>query len=166
MSWRKAELLSHHANSDKNKILRLLYAKELVKCYNSGVEVWNIDESAIVSTDARSRGWFWRWETGHITGRILPKRVSLLAAVSSRGRVMHCALNRTFNSDGFILVFSKMLELLEEEDNNYLDKNIFVLDNAPYHRSKIALSYLQSTGARICFSAPYSMCLAPAEKLF
>ena len=93
MSYRKSNVRSHLANIEKNRIVRQKCALRLLDVLEDGIEVFNVDESAIVSMYPCRKGWFRKWDTGVVTGKHLRSRVNLTLGVSSHGRCyygMHC----------------------------------------------------------------------------
>ena len=115
MAYRRASGKNVPANTFENMILWNNYARLLLNEYFKDIEVWSLDESSIVSADPRTRGWFFPWETGNYTQRQIIKRVSLLVAVSSRGRIIYSMYSKNVSSLEFILFFEKMLQLLKED---------------------------------------------------
>ena len=109
MTYRKACLKANNANSDLSKILRQKFIIDLTQLYNDEEEVWHFDQSTIDRTNHKSRGWFYKWETGNFTGKPLSKRISMCAGVSSRGRIIWSAHTENNNTRSMILFYSEML---------------------------------------------------------
>ena len=56
-SFRRIKRVAHVGNSEKNRVLRHLYARKMLKIYSDGAHVINIDESWVSITDFRSHCW-------------------------------------------------------------------------------------------------------------
>ena len=74
LSFRRVKRVVKAGNSERNLVLRSLYAQKMLEIYGQGKHVINIDESWIPETDFRRRRWaskgatiLWqrkRWGTG------------------------------------------------------------------------------------------------------
>ena len=65
MKYRKASGKNALANTFENKTLRSIFATQLLNNHFRDIEIWNIVKSSIVSSDTRTRGWLFHWETGN-----------------------------------------------------------------------------------------------------
>ena len=57
MRYKKIKRIDYQGNSDRNLVLRSLYAKALFTALNENKIIINIDETWISETDFRSRKW-------------------------------------------------------------------------------------------------------------
>jgi hypothetical protein len=57
MSYRKLGVVGKHYDDHGNLLKRQLAAAEYIKTLRDGINIINIDESIIRSTDHRNRGW-------------------------------------------------------------------------------------------------------------
>ena len=166
MSYRKARVISHHTNAPKNLILRQMWAIKFLQLLESDVELWNVDQSAITSMQVTKRGWFGKGESGNVSGKQLRARINLTVAISTRGR---CAYSMHFeknNTPAVVLFFKYLFLLLEKEDVDFAKKTIWLLDNAPIHKSELFLRWASNQPVKFAFLSTYSWTLAPVEKAF
>ena len=166
MTYRKASTNSMLANSSVNRIVRQAFARQLAESYMSDQEIWHMDESSIQSISHKLSGWFFRFDTGNVTERIMRKSITLIAAISSRGRIVWAAHTEKSNTQSTILFVDQMIQLLDDVDGIQPEPRFICLDCAPYHRSKQFLRWTQSREVRFCFLSKYSFSISPVELLF
>ena len=58
------------------------------------------------------------------------------------------------------------MEILDQEDNNWRETTVLLIDNASYHRSKKLFKFYKKLKIPVMFMAPYSPMVAPIELLF
>ena len=61
---------------------------------------------------------------------------------------------------------SNLVAKLDEETPGWQESSVILLDNAPYHVSADARSYLRKMQVPIMYTAPYSYSASPIESLF
>ena len=163
LSWRKASVISHLSNVDRHLIVRQKCALRLLELLEGDKELFNIDESAITSMNTVRRGWFGPLDSGNVSGRQLKNRVNLTLAVSSRGRSFFSTHCETNNTAAIVLQLLHLFDKLKEADQDYHRRCIFILDNAPSHRSNDFLDWAANRPETFFFLSKYSWSLAPAE---
>ena len=126
----------------------------------AGTEVFNIDESIIRSTDHRRRGWVQAKNRILVSKALRLPQISIIAAVSSKGRVFFTINQGKTTSLTFLLFISKFCLLLDQSDSNWRDKARFLLDNASFHRSERAIEGYQKMEFPIIYLGPYSFNMA------
>ena len=57
LSYRRVKRVAHVGNSERNRVLRSLYAQKMLQVYSQGKHVINIDETWLPETDFRRRCW-------------------------------------------------------------------------------------------------------------
>ena len=87
LSYRRIKRVSFAGNSERNKVLRSLYAQKMLQVYSAGRHVFNIDESWIPETDFRRRRWIAKGGDNSMPERPLTHRVNMIVAVSTEGHV-------------------------------------------------------------------------------
>ena len=70
------------------------------------------------------------------------RSISLIAAVSSKGDFLYTVNHGRNNGSTFILFLVKLCEHLNSVDPVWRENTILLLDNAPYHRSKVVMEKL------------------------
>ena len=87
LSWKKIKRVSSPGNSERCKVLRHLYAREMLAIYDSNKHVVNIDESWMSVSDFRASSWNYTGSDNNYSDRVLGCKVNMIAAVSSKGYV-------------------------------------------------------------------------------
>jgi hypothetical protein len=104
-----------------------------------GKIIINIDESVVNKTDERQRGWCCPGQSNMVTTMQRLRSLSVIAAVSSDGRFMFTVNSGKNNSSTFMLFLIKLSNYLDVTAPNWRQNTIIMIDNAPYHRSKIMM---------------------------
>ena len=60
----------------------------------------------------------------------------------------------------------KLVLKLEQEDANWRDNTILLIDNAPYHTSESTITLMEGLNIPVLFTGPHSYDAAPIELLF
>ena len=94
-------------------------AYEYLKHLNVGREIFNIDESIIRSTDQRKRGWVLGKNRLLVSKALRLPQISMIAAVSSKGKVLFTINKGINNSLTFLLFISKLCAHLDNLDVNW-----------------------------------------------
>ena len=93
-------------------------------------------------------------------------QLNIIAAISSTGNLYY-TVNRGMNNSETILVFIlKVIRQLDLTDPEWRSHTVFMLDNAPYHRSATLLDRLKELKLQVMYLGPYQFNMAPVEKLF
>ena len=83
------------------------------------------------------------------------RSLSLIAAVSSDGKFMYTINSGKNNSSTFMLFLIKLSNHMDTISNNWRQNTIIMVDNAPYHRSKLIMEKYQVLKVPIMFLGPY-----------
>lgn len=86
-SYRRIKRVAHAGNSEKNKVLRHLYARKMLQIYSEGTHVVNIDESWVSVSDFRRHCWNRSAAINSLAEQSMGHKVNLICAVSSEGPV-------------------------------------------------------------------------------
>ena len=65
-----------------------------------------------------------------------------------------------------LMFLSRLAELLSKEHSNWRDNTYWLLDNAPYHRSRDVRQHLLKLGVKVILSGQYAYDGAPVESFF
>ena len=109
----------------------------------------------INTTDDRKRGWYYPARRNMVTHMQRLRSLSLIVAVSSKGDFMYTVNSGKNNGQTFILFLIKLCEHLDSEDPQWRENIVLLLDNAPYHRSKVVMEKLEKLKLPILFLGPY-----------
>ena len=83
------------------------------------------------------------------------RSLSMIAAVSSDGRLMYTINSGKNNSSTFMLFIIKLSNFLDEINLNWRQNTIIMIDNAPYHRSRVMMEKYQVLKVPVLFLGPY-----------
>jgi hypothetical protein len=83
------------------------------------------------------------------------RSLSLIAAVSSDGQFMYTINSGKNNSSTFMLFLIKLSDHMDTINKNWRQNTIIMVDNAPYHRSKMIMEKYQLLKVPIMFLGPY-----------
>ena len=83
------------------------------------------------------------------------RSLSIIAAVSSEGRFMFTINSGKNNSNTFMLFLIKLSNFLDSVDGKWRKKTVIMVDNAPYHRSKLMMEKYGLLKIPLMFLGPY-----------
>ena len=83
------------------------------------------------------------------------RSLSLIAAVSSDGKFMYTINSGKNNSSTFMLFLIKLSNHMDTISDIWRQNTIIMVDNAPYHRSKLIMEKYQVLKVPIMFLGPY-----------
>ena len=157
LCYKRIKRVSPYGNSERNIVLRSLYARQMLTLYDSGKTIINIDESWLSVSDFRHHTWQFGKDKVAMNDKTLKIKINMIAAVSNRGQ---CWLGLTYvntTEEVFQLFISHLADVLTRSGNvNWRDNTVLLLDGAPYHRSKSTRKYLLDQRITTVLSAPYS----------
>ena len=120
-----------------------------------GKTIININESVVNKTDERHHGWCYPSKHNMVTTMQRLRSLSIITAVSSDGRFMYTVNNGKNNSNTFMLFLIKLSNHLDNTVANWRQNTIIMIDNAPYHRSKMMMEKYQVLKVPVMFLGPY-----------
>ena len=93
-------------------------------------------------------------------------RINIIAAVSSWGDfyfTINCgkSISRTV-----LLFLIKLVSHMTDQDPDWRANTVIVLDNAPYHRSRVMTAWCRELKLPLMFLGPYQYSMAPVELMF
>ena len=137
LSYRKVKKVSYSGNNEFNRVRRLLYAKEMLKLYNQGYHVVNIDESWLAESNFHRHNWDRRGDSHSQPTNLMGRKVNMIAAVSSEGYVWLGLTQANTDEDIMRLFLSKLaLVFTKQLGRGWREKVVILIDGASYHRSK------------------------------
>ena len=101
-SYRKIKRVPFSGNSERNKVLRHLYARKMLEVYQSGPRIINVDESWVPAADFHQRRWKRRGMLNTAPDKTLTQKVNIITAMSSDGKIW--ASLTTCNTDSDVLM--------------------------------------------------------------
>jgi hypothetical protein len=83
------------------------------------------------------------------------RSLSIIAAVSSEGKFMFTINSGKNNSNTFMLFLIKLSNYLDSVDPRWRQDTVIMIDNAPYHRSKLMMEKYELLKIPLMFLGPY-----------
>ena len=166
MRYRVLGVVGQRFDEHSTLLKRQIAAFEYLRILQGGTEIFNIDESIIRSTDQRKRGWALAKNRILVSKALRLPQISIIAAISSSGRVFFTINQGKTTSLTFLLFLSKLCKSLDAFNTQWRKNGLFLLDNATFHKSERALDGYKRMGLPIMFLGPYSFNMAAVEKLF
>ena len=83
------------------------------------------------------------------------RSLSIIAAVTSEGRFMFTINSGKNNSNTFMLFLIKLSNYLDSVNGKWRSNTIIMIDNAPYHRSKLMMEKYELLKMPLMFLGPY-----------
>ncbi len=90
----------------------------------------------------------------------------MIAAVDNFGEVYLSMTQVTTDSNMMCMYLHHLVALLEEEDPNFRESTVFVIDGAKYHDSSQTRALMELLDLPIVLSAPFSYNLSVCELFF
>ena len=154
------------SNSDRSLVLRLRFARMMLPMLASGKRIINVDESSIPFLDFHRRCWAKRGVKNTMSVKDLTQKVNMIAAIDTEGRSYVALTQINTDSEVMVCFLVKLCSLLTQEDKNWRQNTVIMLDGAKYHRSIETRSALQKLGVSFVITSPYSYDAAPVERFF
>ena len=108
LSYKKIKPITDAHNKQQAKLQRQLAAAYYIEYMVQGKTIINIDESVLNKTDERQHGWCWPGQTNMVTTMQRLRSLSIIAAVSSDGKLMYTINSGKNNSGTFCLFLIKL----------------------------------------------------------
>ncbi len=70
------------------------------------------------------------------------------------------------DADVMLMFLSRLAQLLTEEDKDWRNNTVWLLDNAAYHRANDVKEHMRSLGVKVVLSGQYAYESAPVERFF
>jgi len=143
-----------------NKWLDQEYPEIAKRARAQGGEIHWGDETALVNTDVRGRGFAPKGNTPVVYAPGTRQRLSMIATVTNKGQARWQIIDGNFNAD-------RLIEFLSSLIKDAGRKVFLILDNLRVHHSKPVKAWLAENKEKIeCFYLPsYSPELNPEERL-
>ena len=165
-SYKKVKPITATHNKQQAKLQRQLASAYYIEYMTKGKNIINVDESVINKTDERQHGWCYHGKQNMVTTMQRLRSLSIIAAVSTEGHFLYTINSGKNNSSTFQLFLIKLSNYLDTTNPNWRQNTIVMVDNAPYHRSKMMMEKYQKLRVPIMFLGPYQFKLAPVELMF
>lgn len=146
--------------------MRMRYAKKMFELLKQGSRIINIDETWLPHLDFRRMKWRQRGERNTVSYKPLSHRINMIAALDTQGKLYLSLTQFNTDSDVMLMFLSRLALVLTEESPDWRDDTYWLLDNAPYHRSKEVREHLLKLGVKVILSGQYAYEAAPVELFF
>ena len=133
----------------------------MLEVHAHGYRVLNFDESWLLETNYSRMTWSTRGQANPLTARI-----ALMNVIDTSGAAYVALSTGKTDSDVIVTFLSYLCSRLDEEEPDWRDKCVMLLDNAPYHHSSKTRRAMRKLGIRVIYSGPYSFSAAPIETYF
>ena len=107
----------------------------LIDLMHLGKRIINVDETWLNETSFIRKLWSSQGGTGNVDLRLITPRVSMIAAMDTCGKVWFTLTHSTTDSDIIALFFMQLVRALDDEQPDWRDNTVILLDNATYHWS-------------------------------
>lgn len=166
MSYRMLKKVPFQGNSDRCLVTRMLYAKKMLALLDEGKRIINIDETWLPNLDFRVKKWKEKGHANTVNSKDLAPKVNMIAALDTDGRLYLSLTQFNTDSDVMLMFLSRLANVLSQEDKDWRDNTIWLLDNAAYHRASEVKEHLKSLGVKVMLSGQYAYESAPVERFF
>ena len=166
LRYKRIEPISWQGNSPKNLILRQHFAINFLKQDFAKKTIVNIDETWLGMSDFKKMRWSPIGKSNSAPKKNLQPRISMIAALDSHGQVYTSLLQANSNSSVMELFFTHFIRLMNRKNPQWRKETILLLDNAPYHTSKVMMEFYEDHQLPIFFTAPHSYSASPVELFF
>ena len=134
--------------------------------YRSGKLTINIDETALNHTNYYYKLWQPITNSATYIQHQTPKRLSIIAAIDTDGRIYAATTFVNVDSDIIRIFILRLIHKLEAEHVDVQQDVLFLLDNAPYHTSGIVRRFFEAYELNVAWTAPYGYNSSPVERIF
>ena len=93
-------------------------------------------------------------------------RIPMFLALDTDGEVYLSLLQSNYNNKVMDIYIRELVLKLDQEDANWRDNTVILLDNAPYHASDSTIELMKGLRIPLLFTGPHSYDAAPIELLF
>ena len=166
MRYRVLKRVEFQGNSERCLVMRMKYAQKMLEVLAEGKRVINIDETWLPHLDFRNKKWRQRGEQNTVSYKPLGHRVNMIAAIDTEGELYLSLTQFNTDSDVMLMFLSRLAELLTKERGDWRQDTYWLLDNAPYHRSREVRQHLLKLGVKVILSGQYAYDAAPVERFF
>ena len=125
-----------------------------------------MDETWLNETNFQRMAWCRPEGTGSIPLRPITPSLAMISALDTDGRIYFSLSHANTDQDTFMLFMRHLVAKLDQETPGWQENSVILLDNAPYHVSADARTYLRKMQVPIMYTAPYSYSASPIESLF
>jgi len=132
----------------------------------AGYRIINLDESTISCSNFRRYSWRRQNDTAYINKKAINPRITLVAAVDNIGNKYASFFIGNSNSKTTCRVVEKLVAILDEEDPNWREHSLLMLDGARYHKTAQVKHLLKQYHVPTLYVSPYSPHLCPIELFF
>ena len=166
MRFRMLKKAAYQGNSQRCLVTRMLYAKKMFSLLESGARIINIDESWLPYLDFRSKKWRAKNQPNTASTKALSPKVNMIAAIDTEGHLYLSLTQQNTDTDVMLMFFSRLANVLSQEDKDWRDDTYWLLDNAAYHKSADVRECLLRLGVKTVLSGQYAYNAAVCENFF
>ena len=128
LSYRKIRRVPFSGNSERNLVLRSLYAQKMINVYHSKRRVINVDESWIPAADFHYKSWKRRGMLNSAPEKALIQKINIICAISTDGDVWIALTTCNTDSNVLMLFMTYLASALTKETPDWRASTVFLLD--------------------------------------
>ena len=155
-----------NSNCEKNLVLRQQYALQLIKLLKEGYRILNFDQTWLSMSDFRRMKWRPYGTTNSIPKVSIQPRISMFIAIDTNGKTYLTLLQSNTNNRIMDIYLRQLVLKLDQEDKDWRNNTVILLDGAPYHCSEMTLELMEGLKIPTLFTGPHSYDAVPAELYF
>ena len=115
MKYKRVKRASIHCNSEKNLVLRQLFAIELFKLWSYDKVFLAVDESWLNTSDFRKMKWRPQYDTNSVPQLVIQPRISMILGVDTLGNTYMTLTQSNTNSSIMELYFRHLAKKLDHQ---------------------------------------------------
>ena len=135
---------------------RLCFINFYSKLIENKIKIIQIDEFSVNSSVTPSRAWVPKGKSGFVWVGETPKNFNIIIAICEDNVVFYKISHSNTNSEVFISFIRELKEKLREDSESNETNYILSLDNASYHKSNLAKSFLIRENIKAFTNVPYT----------
>lgn len=153
LKYKQLQYGAPEANTQRCLVLRQQAAIKLLLLMSEGKRIYNVDESWIDQLNFTRGHWHSKFYPKKGQKAVSP-RISLIACVGSDGSAYYCLTQVNTDANVFCLYLTELVKKLTQDDKNWRDNSVLLLDNAAYHLDEKVLKHLAFLNVTVIFSGP------------
>ena len=161
LSYKKGGSRLWTLNLNRQKLLKELYAVQLIHMMKSRRDIINIDENYLNKNIRVSYSWLSKGKNWYLANTKFENNVSLISAIWTNGFACNAVLHETIKSTTIIEFLDKLSEKMRARSTLDLSDCIILMDNWSIHRSKLVRDYFAWSNLKVHFNVPDAPELAP-----
>jgi transposase len=166
MKYRNVRPVGHRYLYTESILQRQFAAATFIRNLSSGINIINIDESSLRSTDNRKKSWGYLNKPLILSSARRLVSANIIAAISSNGEFYFTLNSGRNNSLTLLHFFVRLVRHFNLFRPRWRENTVFMLDNASYHKSEDIKKKFLELKLSVIYLGPYQFDMAPIENFF